>query len=79
MRELSPWSKSFDGGVKVPTPFTRTMIAAPHANRTLRSVEVRRDDFVRLATESRAELGKRFDPIRWFCGEDELLRVGGRT
>jgi hypothetical protein len=27
----------------------------------------------------RAEFGKRFDPIRWFCGDDELLRVGGRT
>lgn len=53
----------------------------PRANRALRSVEgeVGHDDFVRLATESRAELGKRFDPIRWFCGDDELLRVGGRT
>lgn len=62
-------------------PETVATHCGPRANRALRSVEgeVGHDDFVRLATESRAELGKRFDPIRWFCGEDELLRVGGRT
>jgi hypothetical protein len=32
-----------------------------------------------LAAASRAELGKRIDPDRWFCGEDELLHVAGRT
>ncbi|WP_114393766.1 hypothetical protein [Oleisolibacter albus] len=62
-------------------PETVAKHCGPRANRALRSVEgeVGHDDFVRLATKSRAELGKRFDPIRWFCGDDELLRVGGRT
>lgn len=41
--------------------------------------EVGHEEFIRLATASRVELGKRFDPIRWFCDDDELLRVDGRT
>jgi hypothetical protein len=51
------------------------------ANRALFSVEgeVSHVDFIRLAKASRAELGKGFDPIRFFCGESELLRVNGRT
>jgi len=62
-------------------PETVAEHCGPRAGRALRSVdgEVGHEDFVRLATESRAELGKRFDPIRWFCGDDELLRVSGRT
>lgn len=53
----------------------------PRANRALISVqgEVEYDEFVRLATAARAANGKRFDPIRFFCRDDELLRVGGRT
>jgi hypothetical protein len=51
------------------------------ANRAVISVdgEVVHADFLRLATESRAASGKRFDPIRYFCGDDDLLHVGGRT
>ncbi|MHB1102646.1 MAG: hypothetical protein ACYC0C_07685 [Devosia sp.] len=53
----------------------------PRANRALISVEgeVAYDNFVRLATAARAANGKRFDPIRFFCRDDELLHVGGRT
>lgn len=62
-------------------PETVAEHCGPRAGRALWSVdrEVGHADFVRLATASGAELGKSFDPIRWFCGEDELLRVGGRT
>lgn len=51
------------------------------ANRALISVEgeVGFEDFVRSASADREANGRRFDPIRFFCGEDELLRVGGRT
>lgn len=50
-------------------------------NRALRWVhgEVDPEEFARLALQSGAELGKRFDPIRWFCSDGELLHVGGRT
>ena len=62
-------------------PETVAQHCGTRAGRALWSVdgEVGRDDFARLASASRAELGKRFDPIRWFCGDDELLRGGGRT
>jgi hypothetical protein len=51
------------------------------ARRALVSVagEVDRDAFVRLAIADRAETGKKFDPSRYFCGEDELLQKAGRT
>lgn len=67
-----------ESGIK---PETVAEHCGPRAHRALQSVdgEVGHDDFVRLATASRVELGKGFDPIRWFCGNDELLRVGGRT
>lgn len=51
------------------------------ANRAVRAVDgiVGYDDFVERATLSRADIGKRFDPIRWFCGDDQLVHFGGRT
>jgi hypothetical protein len=51
------------------------------AERVLFSVDgdVDYEEFTRLATVDRAANGKRFDPIRFFCREDELLRFGGRT
>lgn len=62
-------------------PETLARHCGPRAGRALMSVdgEVGHDEFIRLATASRLELGKRFDPIRWFCDDDELLRVDGRT
>jgi hypothetical protein len=62
-------------------PQTIAQHCGPRANRALIAVDgdVAREDFVRLATNDRAALGKRFDPIRFFCGEDELLRIGGKT
>src|SRR6056297_3793167 len=49
--------------------------------RSVRSVDgkVNHDDFVRLRTEALAGQGKRFDPRRWFCRDDELLHFKGRT
>lgn len=62
-------------------PQTVAQHCGPRASRALISVEgeVGHDDFVRLATAARAANGKRFDRSRFFCGDDELLRVGGRT
>ena len=63
------------------TPQTVAQHCGRLSTRALASVdgEVGRDDFLRLATAARAANGKRFDPIRYFCGDDELVRVGGRT
>lgn len=62
-------------------PATVASHCGPRANRAMISVEgdVGYEDFVRLATAARMAAGKRFDPNRFFCGDDELLRVGGRT
>jgi len=62
-------------------PETVAKHCGPRASRALQSVAgvVGSDDFVRLAGESRAELGSRFDPVRWFYGDNELMQVGGRT
>jgi len=67
-----------EGGID---PQTIAQHCGPRAKRALISVEgeVDHDDFVRLATAAREANGKRFDPIRFFCRDDELLRVGGRT
>ncbi len=53
----------------------------PRARRALVSVEgeVNAEDFVRLAKEARKNEGRSFDATRYFCGEDELLHVNGRT
>jgi len=53
----------------------------PRANRALVSVdgEVGAEEFYRLAKEERAKKGRSFDPTRYFCDEDELLKFGGRT
>ncbi|RMH46382.1 MAG: hypothetical protein D6686_15205 [Alphaproteobacteria bacterium] len=53
----------------------------PRANRALVSVagEVNADDFFRLAKAAREKEGRGFDPRRYFCSEDELIRSGGRT
>ncbi|MCB1339680.1 MAG: hypothetical protein KDK24_01170 [Pseudooceanicola sp.] len=50
----------------------------PRANRALIGVDgdVGQEEFVRLATMARAG---RFDPIRYFCADDELLHREGRT
>jgi hypothetical protein len=37
------------------------------------------DDFVRLAAEKAVEEGRRFDPRRYFVGDDELIRTASRT
>lgn len=62
-------------------PETVAQHCGPRANRALVSVEgeVDGEGFVRLANTARVAVGKRFDPIRYFCGEDELIRVNGRT
>ena len=51
------------------------------ANRALIFVEgeVGHDEFVRMAAVDRAQNGISFDPIRFFCRDDELMRVSGRT
>ncbi|WP_171206759.1 hypothetical protein [Ruegeria sp. HKCCA0235A] len=41
--------------------------------------EVDADDFQILARASCEKEGRNFDPRRYFCGNDELLRIGGRT
>lgn len=53
----------------------------PRANRVLMSVDgdVTAEDFHSLAKEARAKERRSFDPKRFFCDDDELLRVGGRT
>lgn len=53
----------------------------PRANRALESVdgEVSAEDFHRLATEAREKEGRGFDSTRYFCGDDELIHIGGRT
>ncbi|MGL4422428.1 MAG: hypothetical protein ACRCZF_17300 [Gemmataceae bacterium] len=53
----------------------------PRRNRALASVhgDVDREDFVRLATADRVANGKAFDPGRFFCRDEELMRVDGRT
>jgi hypothetical protein len=62
-------------------PETVARHCGPRANRAMISVEgdVAHEDFIRLATAARTAAGKRFDPNRFFCGDDELLHVGGRT
>lgn len=51
------------------------------ANRALVSVdgEVNAEDFNRLAQEARVKEGRGFDRTRYFCGEDELIYIRGRT
>lgn len=51
------------------------------ANRLFIAVEgeVGYEDFIRLSSEVQAEKGRQFDPRRFFCDEDELVRVNGRT
>ena len=63
------------------SPETVAEQCGPRANRALVSVdgEVNSDDFVRLARKGREKEGRGFDPIRYFCGEDELIHIGGRT
>ncbi len=53
----------------------------PRANLALMSVdgEVGRDDFIRRASAAREAQGRRFDPRRFFCDDDELVRINGRT
>ena len=53
----------------------------PRANRALMSVdgEVCRDDFIRRARAAREAQGRRFDPGRFFCDDEELVRINGRT
>lgn len=62
-------------------PETVAEHCGPRAKRALVSVdgEVSGEDFYRLAKEARAKEGRSFDPARYFCAENELLRVGGRT
>lgn len=57
-------------------------IAAEYCGaRSLVSVdgEVGHEKFVALADEDKARQGRKFDPIRFFCNDDELLRLNGRT
>ncbi|MFN3548590.1 MAG: hypothetical protein ACK4U0_13965 [Mesorhizobium sp.] len=35
--------------------------------------------FIRSASQSRIDQGRRFDPGRYFCGEGELVVFAGRT
>lgn len=53
----------------------------PRANRALISVEgmVGAAEFIRLAEKARAAIGRKFDPDRFFCADDELVAVAGRT
>jgi len=53
----------------------------PLANRAIMSVdgEVSQDDFIRLANEARIAQGYKFDPIRWFCDDRDLVRSNGST
>lgn len=53
----------------------------PRANRALVSVEGDVDEatFHARISASRESLGKKFDPVRYFCRSSELLHVGGRT
>lgn len=53
----------------------------PRANRALISVDgaVRSAEFIRLAEAARAAMGRKFDPDRFFCEDDELVQVAGRT
>ncbi len=53
----------------------------PRSSRALIGVEgeVNREDFIRLAGELRAAQGRRFDPIRYFCDNADLVRLNGRT
>ncbi len=75
---LRTFSYLVESGV---TPEAVAEHCGPMAKRALIWVEgeVGGGDFVRLATAARAAEGGRFDPIRFFCGEGELMRVGGRT
>lgn len=41
--------------------------------------KVDREAFLKGAEAAAAQLGKRFEFARWFCGEGELMFVGGRT
>jgi hypothetical protein len=41
--------------------------------------EVAAEAFLRLAEDLRAKTGRSFDPRRFLCGEDDLVRFGGRT
>ena len=41
--------------------------------------EVFGDDFVEKAKLARAQEGRSFDAKRFFCDDDELVHVGGRT
>ncbi|WP_424930035.1 hypothetical protein [Amaricoccus tamworthensis] len=53
----------------------------PRSNRALIAVEgeVGREEFLRLAGEMRAAEGRRFDPIRYFCDDADLMRLNGKT
>ena len=63
------------------TPEQVARHCGPRANRALMSVdgEVGRDDFIRRATAAREAQGRRFDPGRFFCDDEELVRINGRT
>ena len=62
-------------------PETVARHCGPRANRALISVdgEVGRDEFIRLAEKARTSVGRKFDPRRFFCDDEELVRLDGRT
>jgi hypothetical protein len=37
------------------------------------------EEFVRLAAKKAKDEGRRFDPRRYFVGDDELIQTGNRT
>ena len=41
--------------------------------------DVDEETFVAAVRRDRAQHGRPFDPARWFCREDELIHLNGRT
>jgi len=62
-------------------PETISRVISSRGNRLFRIAEGELDEsaFLEQLTETRAREGHSFDPVRWFCTDDQLVRTRGRT